>query len=74
MCYNLVWKYFPWKNKGGPKMNAFLKRLVCGGSILAMLLAGCAAPLHRTDREELPVFTKEPTVSAEEPVCHELLR
>ena len=55
-------------------MNAFLKRLICGGSILAMLLAGCAAHLHRTDREELPVFTKEPTVSAEEPVCHELLR
>lgn len=55
-------------------MNAFLKRLICGGSVLAMLLALCGAPLHRTDREELPVFTKEPTVCAEEAICHESLR
>lgn len=55
-------------------MNAFLKRLICGGSVVAVLLALCGAPLHRTDREELPVFTKEPTVCAEEAIRNESLR
>lgn len=55
-------------------MNAFLKRLICGGSVVAVLLALCGAPLHRTDREELPVFTKEPTVSVEEAIRNESLR
>lgn len=55
-------------------MNAFLKRLICGGSVVAVLLALCGAPLHRTDREELPVFTKEPTFCAEEAIRNESLR
>ena len=42
-------------------MNTFLKRLICGGSILCVLLVGCAAGVRTSSREELPVFTKEPT-------------
>ena len=30
-------------------MDLFFKKLVVGGGILAMLLAFCAVPLHRTD-------------------------
>lgn len=44
-------------------MNAFLKRLVCGGLILCVLLVGCAAGVRESRREELPVFTKEPTAA-----------
>ena len=42
-------------------MNTFLKRLICGGSILCVLLVGRAAGVRTSSREELPVFTKEPT-------------
>lgn len=41
-------------------MDLFMKKLVVGGGILAMLLAFCAVPLHRTDAREMPVFAKEP--------------
>ena len=41
-------------------MDLFFKKLVVGGGILAMLLAFCAVPLHRTDAREMPIFTKEP--------------
>lgn len=41
-------------------MDLFMKKLVVGGGILAMLLAFCAMSLHRTDAREMPVFTKEP--------------
>lgn len=47
-------------------MNAFLKRLVCGGLILCVLLVGCAAGVRTSQREELPVFTKEPTAARSE--------
>ena len=55
--------------KGGPKMNAFLKRLVCGGLILCVLLVGCAAGVRTSQREELPVFAKEPTAARSELPC-----
>ena len=40
-------------------MKHFLQKLAIGGSILSLLLAFSAVPLHRTDARELPVFTKE---------------
>ena len=42
-------------------MNTFMKQLICGGSILCVLLVGCAAGGRTTSREELPAISNDPT-------------
>ena len=46
-------------------LDTFLKKLIIGGSILAVLLIPCVTPLHRSEAEELPVFTREQSTEAQ---------
>lgn len=53
------------KGKDAILMDTFLKKLIVGGSILAVLLIPCVTPLHRSEAEELPVFTREQSTEAQ---------
>ena len=50
-------------------MDMVLKKLLCGGSILVMLLTASAAPVRCTEDPELPVFSRYPCGSFSQAEC-----